>query len=252
MNPHATTYAGLDDRANRRAILAQGYWRALGMWSPDDWALPFVVRSGGEVVGAQWLEGPDWRADRTVDSSSWLVAPARGRGLGKQMRAAVLALAFGPLRADAAISSAVVDNASSLGVSRALGYRDTHRSVLEHSGETLQHVRLERATWEGAGQAARGRHRRGLAGPSPLRHRGEVPGEPRSGRTGRAEHRPWLSATTTTPSGGSRGTPPGTSPSTPCVPDGLAGVATAFGLEVPGWVHRAFEEAYAPAFRGRG
>lgn len=153
MNPHATTYAGLDDRANRRAVLAQGYWRALGVWSPDDWALPFVVRSGGEVVGAQWLEGPDWRADRTVDSSSWLVAPARGRGLGKQMRAAVLALAFGPLQADAAVSSAVVDNGSSLGVSRALGYRDTHRSVLEHSGETLQHVRLERATWEGSGQA---------------------------------------------------------------------------------------------------
>ena len=111
-NPHATTYAGLDDRANRRAILAQGYWRALGMWSPDDWALPFVVRSRRRGRRrAQWLEGPDWRADRTVDSSSWLVAPARGRGLGKQMRAAVLALAFGPLRADAAISSAVVDNA---------------------------------------------------------------------------------------------------------------------------------------------
>jgi len=153
MNPHATTYAGFDGRTNRSAIIAQAYWRALGVWSPDDWALPFVVRSGGEVVGAQWLEGPDWRAERTVDSSSWLVTPARGRGLGKQMRAAVLALAFGPLRADAAVSSAVVDNGSSLGVSAALGYRDTHRSVLEHSGETLQHVRLERATWERSGQA---------------------------------------------------------------------------------------------------
>jgi RimJ/RimL family protein N-acetyltransferase len=153
MNPHATRYAGLDDRANRRAVLVQGYWRALGMWSPDDWALPFVVRTGGEVVGVQWLEGPDWRADRTVDSSSWLVASARGRGLGKQMRAAVLALAFGPLGARTAISSAVVDNSSSLGVSRALGYRDTHRSVLEHSGETLQHVRLDRATWAASGQA---------------------------------------------------------------------------------------------------
>ena len=153
MNPRATRYAGLDDRANRRAVLAQGYWRALGLWSPDDWALPFVVRSRGELVGVQWLEGPDWRSDRTVDSSSWLVTSARGRGLGKQMRAAVLALAFGPLRAEAAVSSAVVDNASSLGVSRALGYRDTHRSVLEHSGETLQHVRLDRARWVGSGQS---------------------------------------------------------------------------------------------------
>jgi RimJ/RimL family protein N-acetyltransferase len=153
MNPHATTYAGLDERANRRAVLAQGYWRALGLWSPDDWALPFVVRSEGTVVGAQWLEGPDWRADRTVDSSSWLVPRARGRGLGQQMRAAVLALAFGPLRAEAAISSAVIGNAPSLGVSRALGYRETHRSVLEHSGETLQHVRLGREAWAASGGA---------------------------------------------------------------------------------------------------
>ena len=68
LNPHATRYAGLDEPANRRAVLAQGYWRALGMWSPDDWALPFVARSGGEVVGAQWLEGPDWTSERTVDS----------------------------------------------------------------------------------------------------------------------------------------------------------------------------------------
>ncbi|GAA2476996.1 GNAT family N-acetyltransferase [Terrabacter carboxydivorans] len=153
MNPHATTYAGLDVPANRRAVLAQGYWRALGLWSPDDWALPFVVRRDGEVVGAQWLEGPDWRADHAVDSSSWLVPAARGRGLGKQMRAAVLALAFGPLRAEVAVSSAVLGNAGSLGVSRSLGYLDTHRSVLEHSGETLQHVRLTRAAWARAGGA---------------------------------------------------------------------------------------------------
>ncbi|MFM6850830.1 MAG: GNAT family N-acetyltransferase [Terrabacter sp.] len=151
LNPHATRYAGLDEQANRRAVLAQGYWRALGMWSPDDWALPFVARSGGEAVGVQWLEGPDWTSERTVDSASWLVAAARGRGLGKQMRAGVLALAFGHLRAVAAISSAVVGNGGSLGVSRALGYRDTHRSVLEHSGETLQHVRLDASAWSASG-----------------------------------------------------------------------------------------------------
>jgi hypothetical protein len=69
------------------------------------------------------------------------------------MRAAVLALAFGTLDARAAISSAVVGNGASLGVSRALGYRVTHRSVLEHSGEPLQHVRLDRATWDGSGLA---------------------------------------------------------------------------------------------------
>ncbi|WP_323096881.1 GNAT family N-acetyltransferase [Intrasporangium sp. YIM S08009] len=154
LNPHATTYAGLDVPANRRAVVVQGYWRALGMWSPEDWALPFVVRRAGRIIGGQWLEGPDYRADRTVDSSSWLVHEARGRGYGRQMRAAVLELAFGRLGARAAISSAVVDNAASLGVSYRLGYRDTHTSVLEHSGERLQHVRLERAAWLRGGHGA--------------------------------------------------------------------------------------------------
>ncbi|QNN52547.1 GNAT family N-acetyltransferase [Nocardioides mesophilus] len=86
---------------------------------------------------------------RTVDSSSFLVAGARGRGLGKQMRAAVLALAFGPLEARFAITSAWTDNHASLGVSRALGYADngvTAHARGESAGE-MAHLRLARATW---------------------------------------------------------------------------------------------------------
>ena len=153
IDPAATRYAGLDDPANHRAILAQSYWRAMGTWSPHDWVLPFTVRHDGELIGMQALEGPDWTAERTVDSWSWLVGDARGRGWGQQMRAAVLALAFGPLGARAAISSAVVDNTSSLGVSQALGYRNTHTSVLEHSGQTLSHLRLDQSDWETSGIA---------------------------------------------------------------------------------------------------
>lgn len=151
LDPSATRYAGLDELANRRAILVQGYWRAMGGWSPGEWVLPFVVRREGVPVGMQALEGPDYTRDRTVDSWSWLRASARGLGLGKQMRTAVLELAFGHLGAAAAVSSAVVDNTSSLGVSRSLGYRDTHTSVLDHSGETLQHLRLERSNWLASG-----------------------------------------------------------------------------------------------------
>jgi RimJ/RimL family protein N-acetyltransferase len=148
LDPAATTYEGLDERSTRSAIVAQGYWRALGTWSPDSWALPFVVRdAGGAVLGVQWLEGPQFTRDHVVDSSSWLVPEARGSGLGRQMRTAVLELALGHLGAVAAVSSAVLANAASLGVSRSLGYRDTHTSVLEHSGETLQHLRLERSIW---------------------------------------------------------------------------------------------------------
>jgi RimJ/RimL family protein N-acetyltransferase len=146
-DPRSTRYAGLDAGANRRAVLAQSYWRALGTWSPRQWALPFTVRRGGEVIGMQWLEGHDPGDGCVVDSSSWLVRQARGAGWGVQMRAAVISFAFGSLGARAAVSSAVLDNEASLGVSRALGYEASHRSMLEHSGEVLQHLRLERAAW---------------------------------------------------------------------------------------------------------
>lgn len=154
-DPSATRYVRLDERSNRRAVVAQSYWRALGTWSADAWALPFVARSrDGDVIGMQWLEGPDFSTHRVVDSASWLVPAVRGRGLGTQMRTAVLELAFRHLGAAAAVSSAVIANAASLGVSRSLGYRETHTSVLEHSGETLQHVRLERDAWLASGRGA--------------------------------------------------------------------------------------------------
>lgn len=154
LDPAATRYAAIDGAANRRVVLAQGYWRQLGLWSPHDWALPFAVRHRGELIGTQTLEGPDWTAERTVDSSSWLTVAARGKGLGKQMRSAVLELAFAHLGARTAITSAVVTNTASLGVSRSLGYVDTHQSVLGHSNETLQHLRLEADAWTASGRGA--------------------------------------------------------------------------------------------------
>ena len=125
----------------------------MGTWSPHDWVLPFAVRHGGELVGMQALEGPDWTSERTVDSWSWLAAGVRGQGWGRQMRAAVLALASGHSGHAPRSARPSWTTSPSLGVSRALGYRDTHRSVLEHSGQSLRHVRLESADWHASGIA---------------------------------------------------------------------------------------------------
>jgi RimJ/RimL family protein N-acetyltransferase len=59
----------------------------------------------------------------------------------------VLSLAFEHLGAVAAVSEAWADNAASLGVSRSLGYVDTHAE--DRSGRTMQHLRLTtwRAPW---------------------------------------------------------------------------------------------------------
>lgn len=156
LDPAATRVAGADQWTWRGTQVHQGYWRAYGTWSPEAWRLDFAARRGGELLGRQELEGTDFPRLRTVDSSSWLVAPARGQGIGKRMRRAVLALAFGPLGAREAISSAWHDNLASLGVSRAIGYRDNGVSTAVRGDrlDTMVHLRLTAATWDATGAGA--------------------------------------------------------------------------------------------------
>ncbi len=154
LDPRIPRYAGLGAPERRAAVLRQSIWAAAGAWRPEEWALTFVVRSGGAVVGAQTLEGSDFVHTRTVDSASWLVPDARGLGWGGQARAAVLALAFGPLGAEFAVTSAWHDNHASLGVSRRLGYELNGRTT-HHGGDrvdTMVHLRLSRAAWRARGQ----------------------------------------------------------------------------------------------------
>jgi RimJ/RimL family protein N-acetyltransferase len=109
-----------------------------------------VVYEGDTLIGAQELEGNDFVTLRTVDTASFLVPSARGQGLGKQMRKAVLTLAFRELGAEAAITSAYHDNAASLGVSTSLGYRPNGESFIARGDgvDTLKHLRMTRAEWK--------------------------------------------------------------------------------------------------------
>jgi RimJ/RimL family protein N-acetyltransferase len=157
LDPAATRYAAYDDRTNRGVIMHQAYWWCYGTWRPEAWKLNFVALDGGQIVGWQQLEGNDFLTLRTVDSASFLVSSARGRGYGKQMRTAVLALAFGPLEAEAAITSAWHDNHASLGVSRALGYQPNgvSRQAREGGGgaDVMVHLRMTRDGWLAGGRA---------------------------------------------------------------------------------------------------
>ncbi|MDQ1617191.1 MAG: hypothetical protein QOJ60_3130 [Actinomycetota bacterium] len=158
LDPSAHRFAQVDERYGRSLVVAQTYWRHYGSWTADAWRLNFVVRLDGELVGEQELEGNDFLTTRTVDTSSWLVSRFRGQGLGKQMRTAVLALAFGPLAAEAAITSAWHDNGASLGVSRALGYQPNGVSLDPREpdrtrADTMVHLRLTRADWLAGGRA---------------------------------------------------------------------------------------------------
>jgi RimJ/RimL family protein N-acetyltransferase len=149
-NPNSNYWPGLDLAANRRRLMFQGYWRNLGAWSVESWDLTFCTIYEGLIVGMQSLEAEQFTELRTVDSGSWLAPSVRGIGIGTSMRTAILGLAFDHLGAQEAITSARLDNAASLGVSRRIGYRDNGVSTSQSpSGPCqLRHMRLTRAQWQ--------------------------------------------------------------------------------------------------------
>lgn len=152
-DPSAEPLPGLSVDQHRRRLVYQDYWRSMGTWLPSSWTLAFLVEYQNAVVGVQSLEAEDYPTMGTVDSGSWLVPSARGRGIGVAMRGAVLSLAFDHLEALAAVSSARRDNAASLGVSRRLGYRGNGVS-LNASGSglvELEHMRLTKEEWQASG-----------------------------------------------------------------------------------------------------
>lgn len=155
-DPNVPMLDGLSLPNNRKRLVLQGYWGALGSWSVDSWCLNFVVSVDGRTVGVQSLEADHFPELRVVDSGSWLAADSRRQGVGRAMRAAVLALAFDHLGAAAAVSSAREDNLASLGVSRSLGYRDNGVSASRApTGPcTLRHMRLRREDWQASGRGA--------------------------------------------------------------------------------------------------
>jgi len=155
-DPRAEMLPELSLKANRERLVYQGYWRSMGTWSPSSWSLHLAVQYQGAVVGVQSLEAQDFTALRTVDSGSWLVPSARGRGVGVAMRMAVLGLAFDQLGARAALSSARSDNAASLGVSQNIGYADNGVSLSDsgHGLVELRHLRLTAADWRSSGRGS--------------------------------------------------------------------------------------------------
>lgn len=130
--------------------VVQHHWLILGQWTPDDWQLNFTVFHAGEVVGQQDLRARDLAVLRQVGTGSWLGRRHHGKGIGTEMRAAVLHLAFTGLGADEAISRAFADSRASLAVSRKLGYRDngTARQVVRGAMTVEHRMRLTRADWE--------------------------------------------------------------------------------------------------------
>jgi RimJ/RimL family protein N-acetyltransferase len=145
--------AWTDASPDERALgTLQHHWSMWASWKPSAWSLEFVVVHDGVVVGTQSMGGRDFAVLREVHTGSWLGLDYQGQGIGSQMRAAVLHLAFEGLGAQQAVSEAFDDNQASLGVSRKLGYRDDGVEWYAVRGRpTLsRRLRLTRPDWQAA------------------------------------------------------------------------------------------------------
>ena len=131
-----------------RGMLQWG-WRHRAEWSSNNWSFNGAVFVNGEVVGVQSLMATDFATLRSVKTGSWLGVAYQGKGIGKEMRSAILHFAFETLEALEARSGGFIDNASSLGVSRAFGYEDDgRRSVLRRGIPTeMLELRLDCSKW---------------------------------------------------------------------------------------------------------
>lgn len=103
-------------------------WSARTKIGPDSWYFMFAVFTKGEdgsedqLIGMQDVWAEKYRVLRTVSSGSWMRKDHQGKGLGKEMRAAMLMWAFDHFGAEYAESGAYDWNEASLGVSKSLGY----------------------------------------------------------------------------------------------------------------------------------
>jgi RimJ/RimL family protein N-acetyltransferase len=115
----------------------QHWWRVRGSWKPNAWHLPLTAVYRGRPVGIQSMLGEDFAIRRTIASGSWLGKAHQGHGLGTEMRAAMLALAFEGLGATAAESGYFPGNAASARVSEKVGYRPNGEKIWAVEGKRL-------------------------------------------------------------------------------------------------------------------
>jgi len=128
----------------------QHLWRNRSEWGPARWHCQLVAIECGAVVGTQGMIGEHFAARRVVETGSWVGAAHQGRGVGTEMRAAVLHLAFAGLGAQQAITAAWHDNERSRRVTERMGYEPNGWSteLRRDKPDRMDRFVLERGRWE--------------------------------------------------------------------------------------------------------
>ena len=122
----------------------------LSSWTAGSWGVDFLVWELGALAGAMGIGAENFAAARTVTTGSWLGSAYQGRGIGTEMRVAILELAFRGLGANEATSGFLEGNAPSARVSEKLGYVETGIGEISPRGVPVPHhdLRLDRKAWK--------------------------------------------------------------------------------------------------------
>ncbi|MGW3497541.1 GNAT family N-acetyltransferase [Streptomyces sp. NPDC001020] len=128
----------------------QYLWKGLALSRPDYWNLGLAVFLDGRPVGVQGLQARTFPKLGEVATESWLALGHQGQGIGTEMRAAALHLAFAGLGARYATSTVFEDGAAALAVNKKLGYQPDGIETQLRKGESaaLTRWRMTRAQWD--------------------------------------------------------------------------------------------------------
>jgi RimJ/RimL family protein N-acetyltransferase len=126
------------------------WWQCRAETTADKFDIELAVIHHGTVVGIQGLSAEQFRRRRVFMTGSWLGRAHQGRGIGTEMRAAILHLGFAGLGAEVATTSAWEDNARSLAITRRLGYEanGVDRALKRDSPADQLRFRMTRSQWE--------------------------------------------------------------------------------------------------------
>jgi RimJ/RimL family protein N-acetyltransferase len=146
--PFGVAWSTMPSPAFERGYLAY-HWENRSGWTADAWELGLATWLDGRAIGMQGMHARRFSALRTVGTGSWVGRHHQGQGYGREMRTAMLALAFDGLGALVAETEAFTDNAASAGVSRALGYEENGRGGLAPEGvlRETQRFRMTLERW---------------------------------------------------------------------------------------------------------
>src|SRR4051794_31936049 len=101
--PFNVPWTAAEPPAQHRTTMRH-FFETWAQFGPADWRLPMAVFEDGTLVGVQDLQGRDFPVLGQFVTGSWLGRAFQGRGVGREMRTAVLHLGFAGLGATRALT----------------------------------------------------------------------------------------------------------------------------------------------------